>query len=84
MLRRMCVQPNKLKWIYNSSLVFTVLSVVNIPLEQLYLFLNTLYICIVVSEYIPPSSNSSQMKEYWVLLKAYQAEVDRFFANLVY
>ena len=48
------------------------LSVVSIPIEQLYLFLNTLYICIVVSEYIP------QMKEYWVLLKAYQAEVDCF------
>ena len=33
----------------------------------------------MVSEHIPPSSNLSQMKEYWVLLKAYQAEVDCFF-----
>ena len=32
----------------------------------------------MVSEYIPPSSNLCQMKEFWVLLKAYQAEVDCF------
>ena len=64
--------------LYNSSLVFTMLILVSVPIEQLYLFLNTLYICTVVSEYIPPSSNLCQMKEVWVLLKAYQAEVDCF------
>ena len=32
----------------------------------------------MVSKYIPPSSNLCQVKEFWVLLKAYQAEVDCF------
>ena len=52
MLRMMCVQPIKLKWISNSLFflsIYNAYSVVRVPIEQLYLFLNTLYICTLYS-----------------------------------
>ena len=48
------------------------------------IFKHPVHLNLVVSEYIPQSFNLCQMKEFWVLLKAYESWSWLLFANLVY